>query len=99
VQNAEGSALVPLHSWLLGRGLKTLALRVERQSSNAQRVVKFLERQGEVREIFYPGLAWIPGMIYIAVRPPVAGRSLVLRPVTRKYLVASSRRRNFVPLR
>ena len=56
VQNAEGAALGPFDSWLLLRGLKTLALRVEHQSSSAQKVAEFLVEQPGVRKVYYPGL-------------------------------------------
>ncbi len=55
VQNAEGSALAPFDSWLLLRGLKTLALRAERQNSSAQKVVEFLAAEPRVKKVFYPG--------------------------------------------
>ncbi len=55
VQNAEGSALSPFDSWLLLRGLKTLALRVERQSSSALDVVAFLAQKLGEENVFYPG--------------------------------------------
>jgi cystathionine beta-lyase len=55
-QNAEGAGLSPFESWLLLRGLKTLALRVERQNSSARRVAEFLELHPSVSRVFYPGL-------------------------------------------
>jgi len=55
-QNAEGAGLSPFESWLLLRGLKTLALRVERQNKSAQRVAEFLESHSSVARVFYPGL-------------------------------------------
>ena len=55
-QNAEGAGLSPFESWLLLRGLKTLALRVERQNSSARRVAEFLEAHPSVSRVFYPGL-------------------------------------------
>src|SRR5207249_1702626 len=55
IQNAEGAALAPFDSWLLLRGLKTLALRVERQSSSALKIAAFLRKQPIVRDVFYPG--------------------------------------------
>jgi cystathionine beta-lyase len=61
VQNAEGAALSPFDSWLLLRGLKTLALRVERQSSSALQVADYLREQPGVASVFYPGLADHPG--------------------------------------
>ncbi len=57
LQNAEGSGLAPFDSWLLFRGLKTLALRVERQTSNAERIAAFLHAHPAVRQVFYPSLA------------------------------------------
>ena len=60
-QNAEGAALSPFESWLLLRGLKTLALRVERQNNTAQKVARFLELQEAVERVYYPGIANHPG--------------------------------------
>jgi cystathionine beta-lyase len=60
-QNAEGAGLSPFESWLLVRGLKTLALRVERQNSSAQKIAHFLQTRPEVSQVFYPGLADHPG--------------------------------------
>ena len=54
--NAEGSGLAPFDSWLLLRGMKTLALRVERQSASAQQVAEHLAARPEIRNVFYPGL-------------------------------------------
>ncbi|HEU4795731.1 MAG TPA: aminotransferase class V-fold PLP-dependent enzyme [Pyrinomonadaceae bacterium] len=60
-QNAEGAGLSPFESWLLLRGLKTLALRVERQNSSAEKIAHFLQTRPEVSEVFYPGLPDHPG--------------------------------------
>ena len=60
-QNAEGAGLSPFESWLLLRGLKTLALRVERQNSSAEKIAQFLQTRAEVSQVFYPGLADHPG--------------------------------------
>lgn len=60
-QNAEGAGLSPFESWLLLRGLKTLALRVERQNSSAEKIARFLQTRAEVSQVFYPGLAEHPG--------------------------------------
>ena len=51
-----GAALDPHACFLLERGLKTLALRVERQNGNALELARFLERRPEVRRVHYPGL-------------------------------------------
>ena len=60
-QNAEGAGLSPFESWLLLRGLKTLALRVERQNNSAEKIARFLQTRAEVTQVFYPGLASHPG--------------------------------------
>jgi len=60
-QNAEGAGLSPFESWLLLRGLKTLALRVERQNDSAGKIARFLETRPEITQVFYPGLTDHPG--------------------------------------
>lgn len=55
-QNAEGAGLAPFESWLLLRGIKTLALRVERQNDSAQKIAEYLEGHRLVQNVFYPGL-------------------------------------------
>jgi cystathionine beta-lyase/cystathionine gamma-synthase len=56
LQNAVGGVPGPFDSWLLLRGMKTLALRMERHQRNALAVARFLERQPQVRRVIYPGL-------------------------------------------
>ena len=56
LQNAEGSALSPFDSWLLLRGIKTLSLRVERQTEKALKAAQVLASRPEVKEVYYPGL-------------------------------------------
>jgi cystathionine beta-lyase/cystathionine gamma-synthase len=51
-----GNCMDPHAAWLLIRGLKTLAVRVQRQNENAQRVAEFLERHAKVRRVYYPFL-------------------------------------------
>ena len=60
-RNAEGTALSPFESWLLARGLRTLAVRIERQETNARRVAELLAARPEVDEVRWPGLASDPG--------------------------------------
>ena len=58
-QNAEGAGLSPFESWLLLRGMKTLALRVTRQSASAHEIAHFLceSRQAfGIENVYYPGL-------------------------------------------
>eukprot|EP01059_Diplonema_ambulator_P013311 TRINITY_DN23841_c0_g1_i1.p1 TRINITY_DN23841_c0_g1~~TRINITY_DN23841_c0_g1_i1.p1 ORF type:complete len:540 (+),score=165.18 TRINITY_DN23841_c0_g1_i1:81-1622(+) len=56
LQNAEGSALAPFDSWLVLRGLKTLAVRIERQQFNAMKIAQFLTTVPEVKKLHYAGL-------------------------------------------
>ncbi|MFZ0806128.1 MAG: aminotransferase class I/II-fold pyridoxal phosphate-dependent enzyme, partial [Candidatus Sulfotelmatobacter sp.] len=51
-----GNCMDPHASWLLVRGLKTLAVRVARQNENALRVAEFLEQHAKVRRVHYPFL-------------------------------------------
>ena len=60
-QNAIGGVAGPFDSWLVLRGLKTLALRMERHCDNAEAVVEFLQSHPGVSEVIYPGLAAHPG--------------------------------------
>ncbi|AKL98068.1 trans-sulfuration enzyme family protein [Endomicrobium proavitum] len=55
-QNAAGSILEPFDSWLLIRGIKTLAVRLDRHLENAAAVAEFLKNNKAVKEIYYPGL-------------------------------------------
>lgn len=60
-QNAMGAVAGAFESWLTLRGLKTLAVRMERHCDNAERIVEFLEADPRVVEVLYPGLAAHPG--------------------------------------
>ncbi|HIP80026.1 MAG TPA: PLP-dependent transferase [Kiloniellaceae bacterium] len=56
LQNAVGAVQGPFDSFLALRGLKTLALRMERHCSNAQAVAEYLEAHPKVERVYYPGL-------------------------------------------
>jgi cystathionine beta-lyase/cystathionine gamma-synthase len=60
-QNAVGAVPSPFDCWLLLRGIKTLALRVDRQSQNAMEVAQVLAKNKAVKRVYYPGLASHPG--------------------------------------
>ncbi len=60
LQNAVGAIAGPFDSFLALRGLKTLALRMERHCSNALELASWLESQSRVEQVFYPGLASHP---------------------------------------
>jgi cystathionine gamma-synthase len=52
----NGATLDPMSAYLLLRGMKTLALRVERQNQNALAISRFLDTHSKVKQVFYPGL-------------------------------------------
>ena len=54
-QNCAGAVLSPFDSYLAVRGLKTLALRMERHQSNATELAKFLKEQPEIDSVLYSG--------------------------------------------
>ncbi|WP_285503963.1 cystathionine gamma-synthase [Actinokineospora sp. NBRC 105648] len=56
LRNAVGAVPSPFDSWLVLRGAKTLALRMERHSDNAERVVEALQSHQKVTKVYYPGL-------------------------------------------
>ncbi|MCL3862550.1 cystathionine gamma-synthase [Actinotalea sp. K2] len=55
-QNASGAVAGPFDAWLTLRGLKTLAVRMERHSSNAAAIARFLVGHSAVTQVIYPGL-------------------------------------------
>lgn len=61
LQNAVGAVPGPQDAWLTLRGLKTLALRLERQERNARGIAEWLRRQPWVTRVIYPGLSDHPG--------------------------------------
>lgn len=60
-QNAMGAVAGPFDSWLTLRGLKTLAVRMDRHCDNAEKVVDFLVGDDRVEHVYYPGLESHPG--------------------------------------
>ena len=86
LQNAAGAIAGPFDSFLALRGLKTLALRMERHSTNAQAIAEWLEQHPCIERVIYPGLASHPrhalaqrqmrgfgGMISAVLRTDLAG--------------------------
>lgn len=60
-QNAMGAISGPFDAWLVLRGVKTLAVRMDRHSENATRVAEMLARHPKVSKVYYPGLPDHPG--------------------------------------
>ncbi|MEV3989441.1 cystathionine gamma-synthase [Streptomyces sp. NPDC049837] len=60
-QNAMGAVAGPFDSWIVLRGIKTLAVRMDRHSENATRIAEMLTRHPKVTSVLYPGLPEHPG--------------------------------------
>ena len=92
LQNAVGAISGPFDSFLALRGLKTLALRMERHCASALRIARWLEARADVERVFYPGLESHPqhdlaqrqmaegfgGMVSLVLRRDLAGVRRVL---------------------
>ncbi len=61
LHNSIGAVLGPHDSWLLMRGMKTLALRMERHQSNATHAANYLRSHSLIADVLYPGLPDHPG--------------------------------------
>jgi cystathionine gamma-lyase len=61
IQNAAGAVPGPFDCFLVLRGIKTLALRMERHEENAIKIAHFLENHPKVKKVLYPGLESHPG--------------------------------------
>ncbi|MBI5837145.1 MAG: PLP-dependent transferase [Candidatus Eisenbacteria bacterium] len=90
LQNAVGAVPGPMDCYLVLRGIKTLALRMERHTANAMKIATFLDRHPAVQKVFYPGLPGHPqhalartqmsgfgGMLAIETGSLEAGRRLL----------------------
>ena len=61
ISKTTGAALSPFDSWLVMRGIKTLAVRMERQQENAEKIANWLAKHEKITKVFYPGLKDHPG--------------------------------------
>ncbi len=62
IYKTTGACLAPFDCWLLIRGIKTLAVRMERQEENAKKIAAFLSSQEKVRKVYFIGLPDHPGI-------------------------------------
>jgi cystathionine beta-lyase/cystathionine gamma-synthase len=94
LQNSVGAIAGPFDAFLTLRGVKTLALRMERHCSNALELAQWLERQPQVARVYYPGLPTHPqhalacrqmrgfgGMISLDLNTDLAGTKRFLEQV------------------
>ncbi|PLP57698.1 cystathionine beta-lyase [Mesorhizobium loti] len=102
LQNAVGAISGPFDSFLALRGLKTLALRMERHSANGLAIARWLEARSDIRRVLYPGLESHPqhklaktqmdafgGMITVELDRDLAGTKRFLEH-TRLFALAES---------
>jgi cystathionine gamma-synthase len=102
LQNGAGAVPGPFDAWLTLRGIKTLAVRMERHCDNAERVVAALQAHPAITDVHYPGLVSHPGhevavkqmrrfggMVSCAVRGGVAA-ALAVCARTRLFTLAES---------
>ncbi|MEI8642899.1 methionine gamma-lyase [Pseudoalteromonas sp. Hal040] len=68
-----GATISPHDAWLINRGLKTLAVRMERHCASAQVVAEYLEQHPLVSQVYYPGLKSHPGHQFIGSQMRAAG--------------------------
>jgi len=60
LQRSTGAGLAPMDCWLVSRGIKTLAVRMEQHNKNGMAVAQFLDAHPKVKRVLYPGLASHP---------------------------------------
>jgi cystathionine gamma-lyase len=90
LQNAAGGVSGPFDSFLTLRGIKTLALRMERHCANALEIATFLEKHPKVERVYYPGLASHPQHA-LAQRQMSGGYGGIVTAVLRGGLEAARR--------
>ena len=90
LQNAVGGVSGPFDSFLILRGIKTLALRMERHCANALTIAQFLEKHPKVERVFYPGLESHPQHA-VAKRQMTGGYGGIVTAVLRGSLEDSRR--------
>ncbi|NCC75606.1 MAG: PLP-dependent transferase, partial [Clostridia bacterium] len=79
IQKSEGAVLAPLDSWLILRGIKTLAIRMERQQQNALTIAEWLQKHPKVEQVFFPGLPDHPGRNLLLTQARGFGATLSFR--------------------
>lgn len=81
LQNAAGPIPGPFDAWLVLRGIKTLAIRMERHCDNAQTLAAFLEGRDDIAQVIYPGLDSHPQQALARRQMQRAGGMVSFRPV------------------
>jgi cystathionine beta-lyase/cystathionine gamma-synthase len=60
IQRSAGNGLAPMDCWLVARGVKTLAVRMQQHNANGMAIAQWLEKHPKVKRVHYPGLASHP---------------------------------------
>jgi cystathionine gamma-synthase len=81
LQNAAGPVPGPFDAWLVLRGLKTLAVRMERHCENAMAIARFLAADDRVADVMYPGLEEHPDHALAHRQMDAFGGMISFRPV------------------
>ena len=90
LQNAVGAIASPFDSFLALRGVKTLAIRMQRHCENASRIAAWLEARGDVERVIYPGLASHP-QHDLARRQMTGGFGGMITVILKRDLAATKR--------
>lgn len=83
IQKSEGAILAPFDSWLILRGIKTLAVRLDRQQENAQTLAQWLSLQPGIEKVYYAGLPNHAGHDLLFSQAKGAGSTLSFRVKTK----------------
>lgn len=73
ISKTVGNVLSPFDSWLVLRGIKTLAVRMERQQESAKKIARWLEEQPRISQVYYVGFSSHPGYTVNAFQSRGAG--------------------------
>lgn len=79
ISKTTGGVLAPFDSWLVMRGIKTLAVRMKAQQESAEKIVLWLLEQPQVTKVFYPGLEDHPGYAVNKAQTNGAGSMISFR--------------------
>jgi cystathionine gamma-synthase len=83
IQNATGGVLAPFDSWILIRGIKTLAIRLQQAQTNAAALASWLANHKKIQTVYYPGLSRHPGNLVHKKQASGAGAIVSFRMLSK----------------
>lgn len=83
IQNATGGVLAPFDSWILIRGIKTLAIRIQQAQTNAAALALWLAKHKKIQAVYYPGLSRHPGHLVHKKQASGAGAIVSFRMLSK----------------